>query len=121
VSIAGASRPTTQNDVTDFASHHGWPVVVKPRNGFACIGTHLVNSEKDLFELGPLDRRPMMVEAYQHGIEYELCALFQHGRRTRSVSLINARAPSGDRRWRHECQHHIPATFRCNPTTSHRK
>ncbi len=68
------------DDVTDFASHHGWPVVVKPRGGFACIGTHLVNTEKDLTALGPLDQRPMMVEAYQHGIEYELCALFQHGR-----------------------------------------
>jgi hypothetical protein len=68
------------DDVTDFASHHGWPVVVKPRDGFACIGTHLVNNENELVALGPLDRRPMMVEAYQHGIEYELCALFQHGR-----------------------------------------
>jgi hypothetical protein len=66
-------------DVTEFASHHGWPVVVKPRGGFACIGTHLVNSEKDLIALGPLDHKPMMVEAYQHGIEYELCALFQNG------------------------------------------
>ncbi|MGZ4789524.1 MAG: ATP-grasp domain-containing protein [Terriglobales bacterium] len=68
------------NDVTNFASHHGWPVVVKPRDGFACIGTHLVNSEKDLMALGLLDQKPMVVEAYQHGIEYELCALFQHGR-----------------------------------------
>jgi hypothetical protein len=68
------------NDVTEFAAHHGWPVVVKPRNGFACIGTHLVNGEKDLVALSPLNQRPMMVEAYQHGIEYELCALFQHGR-----------------------------------------
>lgn len=67
------------SDVTDFASQHGWPVVVKPRDAFACIDTHLVNSEKDLMALGLLDQRPMMVEAYQHGIEYELCALFQHG------------------------------------------
>jgi hypothetical protein len=68
------------DDVTNFASHHGWPVVVKPRDGFACIGTHLVNGENDLMALGRLDQKPMMVEAYQHGIEYELCALFQHGR-----------------------------------------
>lgn len=67
-------------DVSDFASHHGWPVVVKPRSGFACIGTHLINNENDLLALGPLDQKPMMVEAYQHGTEYELCALFQHGR-----------------------------------------
>lgn len=68
------------NNVTDFASHHGWPVVVKPRDGFGCIDAHLVRSEEDLVALGSLDRRPMTVEAYQHGIEYELCALFQHGR-----------------------------------------
>lgn len=78
--VAAHAVVTGPDDVTDFASHHGWPVVVKPRYGFATIGTHLVGSENDLMELGPLDRRPMMVEAYQHGIEYELCALFQHGR-----------------------------------------
>lgn len=68
------------DDAVDFAAQHGWPVVVKRRDGLACIGTHLVNGEEDLAALGAFDRWPMMVEAYQHGIEYELCALFQHGR-----------------------------------------
>ena len=78
--VAAHALVIRPEDVIDFAAQHGWPVVVKRRDGLACIGTHLVNSEKDLTALGPLDQRPVMVEAYQHGVEYELCALFQHGR-----------------------------------------
>lgn len=78
--VAAHAVVSAPDDVTDFASRHGWPVVVKPRDAFACIDTHLVNGEHDLMALGPLDRKPMMVEAYQQGTEYELCALFQHGR-----------------------------------------
>lgn len=78
--VAAHAVVRAPSDIVDFAADHGWPVVVKPRDGFACIGTHLVCGAKDLIELGPLDRKPMMVEAYQHGIEYELCALFRHGR-----------------------------------------
>ncbi|MCP3811252.1 hypothetical protein NLX62_02715 [Mycobacteriaceae bacterium Msp059] len=78
--VAAHAVVKTPNDVIGFATDHGWPVVVKPRDGFACIGAHLVCGEEDVMELGGIDQKPMVVEAYQHGIEYELCALFQHGR-----------------------------------------
>lgn len=78
--VAAHAVVAEPDDVTRFASRHGWPVVVKPRSGFACIGTHLVNGEDDVSALGALDHEPMMVEAYQPGTEYELCALFRHGR-----------------------------------------
>jgi hypothetical protein len=67
-----------RGDVADFAAEHGWPVVVKPVDSFACIDTFVVRDVTELRGM-TLPDRELMVESYLGGVEGELCALLLAG------------------------------------------
>jgi hypothetical protein len=66
-------------DIVAFGFEDGWPVVVKPRDSYACIDTYLVRSPGEVAVVGDLTRRRFVAESYQGGVEYELCALLRAG------------------------------------------
>ncbi|GHI04131.1 ATP-dependent carboxylate-amine ligase [Streptomyces cellostaticus] len=68
----------TAGDVTRFAAAHGWPVVLKPVDSFACVDTHLLREPADLGRVD-LTARRWMVEQYLGGTEWEACALILDG------------------------------------------
>lgn len=65
-------------DVTRFAAAHGWPVVLKPVDSFACVDTYLLREPADIGRLD-LGARRWMVEQYLGGTEWEACALILDG------------------------------------------
>lgn len=67
------------DEVIGFARHHGWPVVVKPRDGFSCIDTFAVASVDDLLELPMAKRSEWLVEEFVPHREWECCALVHDG------------------------------------------
>jgi biotin carboxylase len=71
----------TKREVAEFGQDHGWPVVIKPTDSFACLGTYRVNSPVELADVPvPDDSRQWMVEEFVNGTEYQLCALVAEGR-----------------------------------------
>ena len=67
------------DEVVSFAQAHGWPVVVKPRDGFSCIDTWAVRRAEEAFAL-PMGRRSeWLVEAFVPDREWECCALVHDG------------------------------------------
>ncbi|MCP2257411.1 Biotin carboxylase [Streptoalloteichus tenebrarius] len=79
--LATAAHRTvsTTAEVREFARSHGWPVVVKPVDSFACIDTFLVRDERDLARLDLSPARSWMVEEHVGGQEWEACALVLGG------------------------------------------
>lgn len=78
--IAHAAYRYVRNadEVAAFAETHGWPVIVKPIDSFACIGTYRVERVEDV---PTLERGSVyMVEEYVSGREFQLCALVVAGR-----------------------------------------
>jgi hypothetical protein len=67
-----------RSDAEYFAREHGWPVVVKPVDSFACIDTYLVRDVPQLRSM-TLPDRELMVESYLGGVESELCGLVLDG------------------------------------------
>jgi hypothetical protein len=65
-------------EVLAFAAEHGWPVVLKPVDSFACIDTFLIRDAAELREV-ELPDRSWMVESYLSGVEEENCALVLGG------------------------------------------
>ena len=63
-----------RGEIASFAEEVGWPVVVKPRDGFACIDTHRVTA-RDLPGVRLDPTRGWIAEQWQAGHEYECCAL----------------------------------------------
>ncbi|MFE2043355.1 ATP-dependent carboxylate-amine ligase [Streptomyces sp. NPDC059477] len=61
-----------------FAARHGWPVVLKPVDSFACVDTHRLDGPGDLAGID-LTARDWMVEAYLAGTEWEACAIVLGG------------------------------------------
>ncbi|KIF06231.1 ATP-dependent carboxylate-amine ligase [Streptomyces sp. RSD-27] len=61
-----------------FAGRHGWPVVLKPVDSFACVDTHRLDGPGDLAGID-LAARDWMVEAYLGGTEWEVCAIVHGG------------------------------------------
>ncbi|KJY25612.1 ATP-dependent carboxylate-amine ligase, partial [Streptomyces katrae] len=61
-----------------FAGRHGWPVVLKPVDSFACVDTHRLDGPDDLAGID-LAARDWMVEAYLGGTEWEVCAIILGG------------------------------------------
>ncbi|MFF3766427.1 ATP-grasp domain-containing protein [Streptomyces sp. NPDC001922] len=78
---AAYRRVESLAEVGRFAEEQGWPVIVKPMDSFACIGTYRIDGPDELAnipELAP-DRR-WMAEEYIRGTEYQLCALVFGGK-----------------------------------------
>ncbi|WP_432092643.1 ATP-grasp domain-containing protein [Streptomyces sp. bgisy100] len=78
---AAYRRVESLAEVGRFAEEQGWPVIVKPMDSFACIGTYRIDGPDELGhvpELAP-DRR-WMAEEYIRGTEYQLCALVFGGK-----------------------------------------
>ncbi|SHF87981.1 ATP-grasp domain-containing protein [Streptoalloteichus hindustanus] len=69
----------TTAEVKEFGRSHGWPVVVKPVDSFACIDTFLVRDDRDVDRLDLAPARSWMVEEYVGGQEWENCALVLDG------------------------------------------
>lgn len=77
--VADFAPVFTPNDVLAFAQSHGWPVVVKPKEGFACIDTYKLEGEKDIKKLKLGSNHEWMVESFVWGEEYECCVLIFKG------------------------------------------
>ncbi|WP_405566627.1 ATP-grasp domain-containing protein [Streptomyces sp. NBC_01167] len=78
---AAYRRVETLAEVALFAEEQGWPVVVKPMDSFACIGTYRIDGPDDLAEVPELaPERRWMAEEYIRGTEYQLCALVTGGK-----------------------------------------
>lgn len=77
---ASYKEVSSATDVTTFAEEHGWPVVVKPQEGFACIETHKVSTPEQLKNINWKAVDKWMVESYVSGTEWECCALINEGK-----------------------------------------
>lgn len=75
MSTAEFSPIESIGEIRDFGAVGGWPIVVKPRDAWGCIGARkLVRpDEVDDLELDPGWR--WMVESFVEDTEYEACAL----------------------------------------------
>jgi len=77
--VARFKRVAHSQDIVDFADRYGWPVIVKPIDGFACIETQKLNGPTDLPPHGLSSDRRWMVEEFIAAKEYECCALIFNG------------------------------------------
>lgn len=80
VADAGLSVPafaavTGPQSVLEFASAHGWPVVVKPRVGSSSAGVELLDGPAALGRV-PLTHEPMLVQAFNPHPIYHVDGLF---------------------------------------------
>lgn len=72
------ARVRSTDDVEQFAGRHGWPVVLKPVDSFACVDTHRLAGPGELAVID-LGARDWMVEEHLGGTEWEVCALILDG------------------------------------------
>ncbi|MFC8538821.1 acetyl-CoA carboxylase biotin carboxylase subunit family protein [Streptomyces sp. NPDC057249] len=69
----GFHAPRDADDARSFAAGHGWPVVVKPRLGFASSGVTLVRTMDELTaEIGRRDLSDVLLEEYVPGPVYHV-------------------------------------------------
>jgi hypothetical protein len=66
-------------DVAAFARTVGYPVIIKPLLGFACLDTVRVNSESELDHVNLGGWLSWIVESFVSAREWEICALVLHG------------------------------------------
>ncbi|GAO12430.1 ATP-grasp domain-containing protein [Streptomyces lydicamycinicus] len=82
IRVARSERPDTIGTVARFAELVGYPVVIKPYAGSACIDTYRVDSREDLervwLEMGD-DRSEYRVEEFIRGTEFHVDSLLQNG------------------------------------------
>ncbi|MFB7377762.1 ATP-dependent carboxylate-amine ligase [Kitasatospora purpeofusca] len=81
---AAFTRVREAAGITAFAAEHGWPLVLKPVDSFACVDTHRLDGPEALE--GPealsgldLTARDWMVEEFLGGTEWEVCAVVHRG------------------------------------------
>jgi hypothetical protein len=68
-------------DVIAFGRLHGYPIVLKPVDGFGALFTSVLRSAEEVQDFAPLVKeRAMMVEAFVSDREYECCALLAGGK-----------------------------------------
>ncbi|MFJ4183885.1 ATP-dependent carboxylate-amine ligase [Kitasatospora sp. NPDC089509] len=72
------TRVRTAGQVHWFAATHGWPVVLKPVDSFACVDTHRLDGPESLAGID-LTARDWMVEQFLGGTEWEVCAVIHRG------------------------------------------
>ncbi|MBO1416859.1 ATP-dependent carboxylate-amine ligase [Streptomyces sp. FH025] len=68
----------TAAEVNWFAARHGWPLVLKPVDSFACVDTHRLDGPWALDGID-LTARDWMVEQFLGGTEWEVCAIIHRG------------------------------------------
>lgn len=70
----------TQADIDRFTAAHGFPLVLKPTDGWGTLNTHLIERHADLQRHRSLiEQHDMMLETYICDEEIMCCALLQHG------------------------------------------
>lgn len=72
------ARVRSHSEVERFAIGHGWPVVLKPVDSFACVDTYRLTGPGDLAGID-LAARDWMVESHLAGTEWEVCAIVLGG------------------------------------------
>ncbi|MFF3552442.1 ATP-grasp domain-containing protein [Streptomyces tsukubensis] len=72
------ARVRSGAEIERFAGRHGWPVVLKPVDSFACLDTYRLDGPDDCAGID-LGARDWMVEAYLGGTEWEVCAIVLGG------------------------------------------
>ncbi|MGK4578862.1 ATP-grasp domain-containing protein [Kitasatospora sp. HPMI-4] len=65
-------------EIERFAERHGWPLVLKPVDSFACVDTHRLTGPDALTAID-LGARDWMVEQFLGGTEWEVCAVIHRG------------------------------------------
>ncbi|WP_331771772.1 ATP-dependent carboxylate-amine ligase (plasmid) [Embleya sp. NBC_00888] len=75
---AAFTRVRSASEVERFAARHGWPLVLKPVDSFACVDTYLLPGPTAAAEID-YDIRDFMVEEHLGGTEWEVCALIHDG------------------------------------------
>ena len=89
---ASYAEVQAMEEVVEFGEKNGWPIVVKPIEGFACIETYLFNNAEEARAHNLSSDTNWMVESYVEGQEWECCALIQDGKVLDSyVSYMPAR------------------------------
>lgn len=71
---------STNQDIVSFAKKNGWPVVIKPQDGFACINTYKINNQDEAEQFSLSSDIQWMVESFVEGTEWECCALIAEGK-----------------------------------------
>ncbi|MFJ9952045.1 ATP-dependent carboxylate-amine ligase [Kitasatospora sp. NPDC091207] len=72
------ARVRSASEIERFAGRHGWPVVLKPVDSFACVDTYRLAGPGDLAGIDLAARR-WMVEEHLGGTEWEVCAVILGG------------------------------------------
>ncbi|MEK2492072.1 ATP-dependent carboxylate-amine ligase [Kitasatospora purpeofusca] len=75
---AAFARVREAAGIAAFAAEHGWPLVLKPVDSFACVDTHRLDGPEALSGLD-LTARAWMVEEFLGGTEWEVCAVVHRG------------------------------------------
>ncbi|MEU7164424.1 ATP-dependent carboxylate-amine ligase [Streptomyces morookaense] len=75
---ASYARVGAAADVERFAAVHGWPLVLKPVDSFACVDTFRLTGPSSLSGID-FGSRDWMVEEHLGGTEWEVCGLVHDG------------------------------------------
>ncbi|WP_328428156.1 ATP-grasp domain-containing protein [Streptomyces sp. NBC_00443] len=87
---AAYRKVASLSEVALFAEEQGWPVVLKPMDSFACIGTYRIDGPDELAKVPePAPERQWMVEEYIRGTEHQLCALVTRGKVVDAYLSVN--------------------------------
>lgn len=70
----------TPEDLVAFGQQHGWPIVLKAQDGFACIDTYLIRNAEEALQKSLKPESLWMAETFMGGIEWECCALVSDGK-----------------------------------------
>jgi L-amino acid ligase C-terminal domain 2 len=73
--VAAHAEVRSPSELREFGEHRGWPIVVKPIDGFACIDTHVIPSREAAINHPLGTDRHWLAERFVDGKEWECCAL----------------------------------------------
>ncbi len=71
---------SSSDELIAFAEENGWPVVLKPQEGFACIETYKISSLEEARKVNWSAMDKWMAESFLEGSEWECCALIKDGK-----------------------------------------
>lgn len=78
IPCAEHAKVDSTSDIGEFASRHGFPLIVKPTDSDSCIETYRINAMEEMCTLH--EHLSWMVESYIEGEEYQICAIVADGR-----------------------------------------
>ena len=67
IAVAAQAPVDCATDLVAFAAEHGFPVVVKPRDGAGSLGVRVLHDESEIAEVFAEDRSNLMVESFVDG------------------------------------------------------